>query len=149
MLPFVRLFYSDPSEFLWEDDLGAVHHIVQGEGGEQGDPLMPLLFCLGQHAALVAVAERLEVGERLFAFLDDLYVISSPERSVEVHNLLREELWRHSKISLHQGKTCIWNRGGIVPTRCEELAARIPGSPSVRASCSRKSQKLRICSVHG
>ena len=82
---------------------------------------MPLLFCLGQHAALIAVAERLEVGERLFAFLDDLYVISIPQRSVEVHNLLREELWRHSKISLHQGKTCIWNRGGIVPTRCEEL----------------------------
>ena len=29
-----------------------VHTIPQGEGGEQGDPLMPLLFCLGQHPAL-------------------------------------------------------------------------------------------------
>ena len=64
MLPFVRLFYSDPSMFLWEDDMETVHHILQGEGGKQGDPLMPLLFCLGQHAALVAVAERLEAGER-------------------------------------------------------------------------------------
>ena len=60
MLPFAMLFYSDPSVFLWGDDMETVHHIVQGEGGEQGDPLMPLLFCFGQHAALVVVAERLE-----------------------------------------------------------------------------------------
>ena len=32
--------------FVWEDDTGEVHTIPQGEG-EQGDPLMPLLFCLG------------------------------------------------------------------------------------------------------
>ena len=178
---FVMLFYSDPSVFLQEDELGAVHHVVQGEGWEQGDPLMPLLLCLGQHAALVAVAERLEVGERLVAFLDDLYVISSPERSVDVHDLLREELWRHSTISLHQSKTCIWNRGGpqlVVrslkpqgsqtqqrveygeaamtpgwknkgsPSWVPHLAGQSlwsmhsPGSPNVRASCSRKSQKL-------
>ena len=44
---------------------GSSHHIVQGEGGEQGDPFMPLLFCLGQHAALVAVAE---VGSRRTTF---------------------------------------------------------------------------------
>ena len=41
VLPFVRLFYGDPSTFLWEDDLGGVHSIHQGEGGEQGDPLVP------------------------------------------------------------------------------------------------------------
>ena len=68
MLPLVRLFYSDPSVFLWEDDLGAVHHIVQDEGGEQGDPLMPLLFCLAQHAALVAVAEEVRSRRTTFRF---------------------------------------------------------------------------------
>ena len=41
--------------FVWEDELGEVHTIRQGEGGEQGDPLMPLLLCLGQHRALVSV----------------------------------------------------------------------------------------------
>ena len=62
-----------------------------------------------QHATKVSVTSKtLDV-----TCLDDLYVISSPELSVEVHNLLREELWRHSKISLHQGKTCIWNRGAL------------------------------------
>ena len=56
VLPFVWLFYGDPSTFLWDNDLGRVHSVLQGEGGEQGDPLMPMLFSLGQHAALMAVA---------------------------------------------------------------------------------------------
>ena len=52
VLPFVRLFYSDPSTYVWEDEVGEPQMILQGEGGEQGDPLMPLLFSLGQHAAI-------------------------------------------------------------------------------------------------
>ena len=48
---------------LREDDMG------EGEGGEQGDPLMPLLLSLGQHRALLAVNERFIEGESLFAFL--------------------------------------------------------------------------------
>ena len=52
VLPFVRMFYGQRSIFLWEDEVGDVHNILQGEGGEQGDPLMPLLFSLAQHAAI-------------------------------------------------------------------------------------------------
>ena len=63
-LPFVRSFYGQPSRYVWEDD--------QGEGEEQGDALMPLLFSLGQHAALEAVRAHLLPRERLFAFLDDV-----------------------------------------------------------------------------
>ncbi len=46
--PFVRQFYSSPSG-------GSTRKIQQVEGGEQGDPLMPLLFSVGQHRALVQV----------------------------------------------------------------------------------------------
>ena len=53
-LPFVRMFYGSPSEYLWEDDEGTVHSIRQGEGSEQGDALMPLLFAVGQDRALEA-----------------------------------------------------------------------------------------------
>ena len=49
--PFVLQFYGQPSSYIWEDEMGEVHDIVQGEGGEQGDPLMPALFALGQHEA--------------------------------------------------------------------------------------------------
>ena len=38
-----------------------VHTIHQGEGGEQGDPLVPLLFSVGQHDALSAIHEGMRV----------------------------------------------------------------------------------------
>ena len=44
IIPFVRSFNGQPSTYFREDDAGEVHSIPQGEGGEQGDPLMPLLF---------------------------------------------------------------------------------------------------------
>ena len=44
ILPFVLQFYDAPSNYLWEDSDGVVHEILQGEGGEQGDALMPAFF---------------------------------------------------------------------------------------------------------
>ena len=45
---------------MWEDDYcGITHDIPQGDGGEQGDPLMPLLFSLGLHKSLISVSDRL------------------------------------------------------------------------------------------
>ena len=41
-----------PSICVWEDAVGKVHTISKGEGGEQGDAIMPVLFALGQHEAL-------------------------------------------------------------------------------------------------
>ena len=52
---------------------------------------MPLLFSLGQHRALVGVQAHLKAEERLFAFLDNIYVICSPERVGEVYLLLDEQ----------------------------------------------------------
>ena len=99
ILPFVRMFYGNPSTYLWEDEMGVVQHIPQGEGGEQGDPLMPMLFALGQHQALVQTQARLR-NEKLMAFLDDIY-ITSPEldRVMEAHTVV-ERLY-----SGHLGKT--------------------------------------------
>ena len=68
-------FCNSPSIFLWEDDTGDVRRVRQGEGGEQGDPSMPLLFSAGQHRAMVAVQAELKEGERLFTFLDHIHVV--------------------------------------------------------------------------
>ena len=78
---FVRMFYRQASTYLWEDNEGHVHRIEQGEGGEQGDPMMPLLFALGQQTALSAIQGSLDDEERLLAFHDDLYVVTpDPDR---------------------------------------------------------------------
>ena len=51
---------------------------------------MPLLFCLAVLYALMAVQEQLLPGECIFAFLDDVYALSSPERTCAIHNLLEK-----------------------------------------------------------
>ena len=89
--PFVRLFHSSPSAYLWEDEGGEVHTIHQG--GEQGDAMMPLLFCLGQHAALEAIQRGMSPDEKLLAFLDDLYIVSKPQRVGTLHSAAQRELW--------------------------------------------------------
>ena len=71
-VPFVSQFYASPSTYIWQDEFGETFEIKQGEGGEQGDPLMPALFSVGQHPALVEVQNSLKLGERMFAFLDDI-----------------------------------------------------------------------------
>ena len=121
ILPFVRCFYGSPSTYLWEDETGNVQDIPQGEGGEQGDPLMPLLFALGLHGAFSAVKARFREGEKVFAFLDDVYVTCAPERVLDVYKILEEEIFAHTHIRMHHGKTQVWNRGSVIPQGVETL----------------------------
>ena len=105
ILPFVMLFYGEASSYIWENDAGEVQTVTQAEGGEQGGALMPMLYALGQHRALEAINARLRSGERMFAFLDDIYVVSKPDRVAEIYGIIEEELWRHARIRVHIGKT--------------------------------------------
>ena len=68
--------------------MGVTKHISQGEGGEQGNPLMPMLFALGQHSSLVAVQVRLTDNEHVLAYHDDVYTVCKPARVADVHTLL-------------------------------------------------------------
>ena len=58
ILPFVRTFYGSPSTYLWEDEMGVVQHIPQGEGGEQADPSCPC----SSHWASTRPSSRLRQG---------------------------------------------------------------------------------------
>ena len=87
MLPFVKTA-SSKSSCVWADEEGVRRTIEQPEGGEQGDPLMPLLISLGIQNALEEVRRPLEEGVCLFAFLDDMCVLSSPERARVIYDLL-------------------------------------------------------------
>ena len=85
---------------------------------------MPLLFCVRQHRAMVSVQRALQEGERLFAFLDDIYAVCSPSRVGEVYSLIQRHLWEQTGIRVHQGKTKIWNAGGVKPPVADVLTAR-------------------------
>ena len=77
LLPLTSALYGSASRFVWTDDKGETFTITQAEGGEQGCPLMPALYALAQHDALVEADGQLLPSELLLAFLDDLYVVTS------------------------------------------------------------------------
>ena len=119
LLPFVRAMYSEESHYTWRDDSENLHDIVQCEGGEQGDPLMPLLFSLGIHDALSEAKNMMGEEEHLLAFLDDVFIVSEPD------NTLGDELSTRAGIHLHAGKTRVWNREGVCPPGVEELGPEV------------------------
>ena len=106
-VPFVSQFYASFSTYIWEDEFGETFEILQGEGGEQGDPLMPALFSVGQHPAFVEVQNSLKLGERMFAFLDDIYVVCPSSRVAPIFKTLTAALWTHVRIQVHFGKNTI------------------------------------------
>ena len=85
-------------------------------------------------------------GELLFAFLDDVYIVSTPDRNRELYDLLQEKL-EHAGIRLHAGKTRTWNGAGMPPPDLENLGPEVwnpagikfSGTPiTVRTSTSQK-----------
>ena len=72
-------------------------------------------------------------SEHLLPFLDDIYVVCGAVRVSDVYTSLQQELWRHSRIEVHQGKTQLWNRDGVMPSGCEAMtiAARAPDENAI------------------
>ena len=104
---------------------GETHLIPQGEGGgNKGTPSCRCSSVLGMHPALMAAQERLRLGQRIFAFLDDVCIVCLPERVETVVSILAAELWAHAHIQVHEGKTQVWNRAGEEPAGMHELTIR-------------------------
>ena len=122
VLPYVRLWYSTPSAYVWIDGNNCPHRVTQAEGGEQGDPLMPALFSLGMHRALTALQTELQPGERVFAFLDDLYIVAAPERVRTLFDAVARRLYEEVRISLNHAKTRVWNAAAVEPPGLDTLA---------------------------
>ena len=135
LLPFVRLFYGRSSAYCWWGESG------QGrEGCEQGDPLSPALFALFQHAALCQASSTLHSAERLLAFLDDLYVLTTRERAREARDTAVQAVQEGCGIGSNEGKTRgNSHAGGEPPPGIAELGADVwrGNKPSSRARLER------------
>ena len=115
----MRMFHETPSVYLWEDATGTVH--------TQSDALMPLLFSVGQHSSL-------RDGEHLFAFLDDIYTATLPDRVGAVHACLGDELrTRERSTSMEARRKC-----GI------KLACDLPSATSWNALQERTTPRARV-----
>ena len=60
------------------------------------------------------------------AFLDDIYNVCKPDRVVHIHTMLRAQLWHHSRIRIHLGKTQAWNRCCVEPQNIQALQQAAP-----------------------
>ena len=82
---------------------------------------MPALFALAQHDALVEADALLEPGERLFSFLDDLYLTTTKPRAQEAFQVVADSVQRHAGVQTNFGKLKAWSRaGGEAPEGLEE-----------------------------
>ncbi|CAE7829188.1 unnamed protein product [Symbiodinium microadriaticum] len=93
-----------------------------GDGCEQGDALVPALYALAQHDALAAAQGRLEPGEFLAAFLDDLYLVTTPARARPALDDVTRTVERHAGVAANFGKTRVYRaNGGPPPPDVEAL----------------------------
>ena len=115
LLPFTKLFYGSPSTYLWTDAAGTTHQVRQGEGGEQGDPLMPALYALGQHDGLERAKQQLHEDDFVVAFLDDLYVKTTRERAKAAFDAVAAAVEAHAGVKTNLGKLRAWSRAGGPP----------------------------------
>ena len=88
LIPFVRQFYYSPSTFLWEDEVGDARKINRVK--EENKAI-----------ALVQVQADLRGGERLFACLDDFFVVCQPERVGAIYESLELALRTKVGIGIH------------------------------------------------
>ena len=122
LLPFARLFYGQASAYCWWDAAGNLREIRQSEGCEQGDPLAPALFALGQHESLARAAETLHPSDCLMAFLDDLYLVTVPDRCRGSLDAVTHSVAEGCGIASNLGKTRVIRAiAGAAPPRVAEL----------------------------
>ena len=99
--------------------MGVTLHIPQGEGGEQGDPLMPILFAFVNTERQKPRKRGWVRGQHVMAFLDDIHTASKQDFLVDVHTAVDEELLTNAQIRLHHGKDAsmdeeVWSRTGCL-----------------------------------
>ena len=110
LIPFVMQWYGSATLYKWVDDEGVSHDIWQGDGGEQGDALMPALFSLALHPALEIIRADLPENAFLIAYLDDIYVVCDSCDAVDCLRCVRNTLSRVCHIDVNLGKLAAWSK---------------------------------------
>ena len=99
---------------------------VKAKAAGRATAWAPALYALGQHDALVAADERLQPGECLAAFLDDVYVVTTPARAREALDVVTTSIQDRAGVAANLGKTRVYNRaGGPAPAGIAELGEAV------------------------
>ena len=75
--------------------------------------------------ALEEIQARLHPEDMVYAYLDDVYVLTRPERARQAHDVVAEVLQRVCHIEVNKGKLQAWNASGA-PAPPEVAALNLP-----------------------
>ena len=119
VLSFIKFAFGRPIINKWTDQRGIDHDIYQDDGGEQDDTFMFLMFFFGVRTVLVEVASKLQFGEEIAAYLDDIYVTHSDERTVVIFDFLKAVLHLHVDVDIFRTDVVefgleVWCSEGLV-----------------------------------
>ena len=109
-LPFVRQFYGRVSKCFWEDDGGTTHEICRAKEGNR-ETRQCLRCSHSDNTEPSLLQSAMHPSAKLMAFLDDVYVVTSPPQVAECFTHLERELWAHAGIRINLGKTQIFQQG--------------------------------------
>ena len=134
LLPHAALFYGSPSTYSFYDEEGLTHEVQQGERGEQGHPLMPLVE---------ASRTRLDPSKIFRAFFDAIYVKGLPNTQPA-----SSLCGKHSR-----DITRAWNGAGEEPQYSLMSVPRRTGTGPSHSPSDRRSKTgscgCPICSARG
>ena len=126
---FARLFSQRRSRYFFWDATGTVHRLTATDGVDQGDPLAPLLFACGLKPRLRRLEEALVEKARaqglaphrvrVFAYLDDVAVLTPPELAAEVWPTALRILGELG-LDPNEAKTQVWSAAAPCPPGLEE-----------------------------
>ena len=108
-------WYGSPSQHWWRTATGEFLEINSLEGFDQGCPLAAALFSAGLNAALLPFwdkARQHDTHMRLYAYLDDMYVVCSRDASLAILCELEGAL-TETGLVLNGSKTQLWCPGGL------------------------------------
>jgi hypothetical protein len=110
--PVVASWLAAPTVHVYWDRRGKASFIEAACGVDQGCPLSPLFFALGLAPALSALAAELlllDSSARLFAYLDDVYVVVAPAQAEAAAQAV-ERCFVNCGLRLNVDKTKAWSR---------------------------------------
>ena len=74
------------------------------------------MYSLAQHDALAMAQSRLEGGGYLAAFLDDLYLVTTPARARPALDDVTRTVEQHAGVAANLGKTRVYRAAGGPPS---------------------------------
>ena len=82
-------------------------------------------FPLAYMQRLIEYMMRWKKRSTCLLSLDDIYVVAAPERVATIYGQLADALWNVAGIRLNEGKTRVWNRGGVCPPDVHQLGEHV------------------------